>query len=292
MKKIQRTLLCSRVRAGKVGLAVSSLMLCFPVLAQTDAKEAPAPAGATENSPKSADGTAGATVETRIELPADIEADFSRFEEWIGKYTVGTPDAKTALLPAGIELAKARRTTLQKLIVSNPQAALQRAVSWKTRQLLPSSIVELLEERISGRGEFMVLIVDQVDPQTGRMRGKLLRLVTLGLKTYHAYVYGRRAGVTTKRSLPLHGIAIELNLAIHESPLRILEDGETPDPAFPVANPDKRCPITGEDASQGVIADVGGKIYYFARDADLQSWVKRIEEQENVIGPDVVAGGK
>jgi hypothetical protein len=285
MKKfVQHRLLCAGTQVGISSMFLGVLMVSFPVLAQNDAAKPQIPRAATE-----AAGPVRESVEARVELPAEVEAHFTRFNEWAEKYRAATTEAKTALLPLGIELASARLATMKTLIPTNPQAALQRAVSWKVRQVLPPSIIELLEKRVSGRGEFMVLIIDQIDPQTGQMRGKIQRLVTLGIKTYHAHVYGRRAGVTSKRSLPLHGIAIELDLAVHESPIRLLEEGEVPDEALPVANPDKRCPITGKDATQGVIADVGGTIYYFAREADLQSWTRRIEEQENIIGPNVVA---
>ncbi len=195
------------------------------------------------------------------------------------------PALKLALEQEGVALATERRQALKQLIIANPQRALDFAMARSVRGLLPQAVTGQLEELISARGEFLVLAVSQIDPVTGALKSRLRRDVIIAGKAYHAYVYGRRLGVTTKRKMALHGIAVDNYLAVQESPVRLLEPGERPVPAAPVGNPDKRCPICGQDAAQGVLADVGGTILYFDTGAHLKAFTNKMREQENIVDP-------
>src|SRR5438046_3191053 len=78
--------------------------------------------------------------------PAIGEAEFSAFQEWLGRYAAApTGESKTALEPEGIKLAERRRAALAGLIRSDPERALGLAVSATVRLSLPASVSALLE---------------------------------------------------------------------------------------------------------------------------------------------------
>ncbi|MDQ3812472.1 MAG: hypothetical protein M3347_00820, partial [Armatimonadota bacterium] len=214
-----------------------------------------------------------------------VDPIFAEFTAWTQRYLEADAAARAALEADGAALAQRRREALAKLIESDPKQALQLTVPLQVRGQLPASVSQQLEERVSGRGEFMVLIFDFIDPNTGERSSKIQRSATIKGKAYNAHVYGRRRGLSSKVSIPLHGIAIERALAVHESPVRMLEPGEVPDPAAPVGNPDKRCPICNAAEATNIIVDVGGTIYYFDQAEHLQKFVAAIVAKEAVVDP-------
>ena len=143
------------------------------------------------------------------------------------------------MLDEGGDLAKAHRTAIKALIVSDPKRAIEVAVPMVTRQKLPAELVVMLEERISGIGALEVLAISpDSDPSEPIVR----RFARLGDREWRAYVYGRRAGEMSKESTMLNGIAIDRIMAVDESPIRSMELGEVPDPAKEVI---EKCPVSG-----------------------------------------------
>ena len=64
---------------------------------------------------------------------------------------------KNAMLPEGIALARERRAAFKELIRGQPKLALAETVPALVRNELPESILELLENRVTGKGDFMAL---------------------------------------------------------------------------------------------------------------------------------------
>lgn len=232
-------------------------------------------------------GQQSLTSKTEELPPSDLKA-FADFTNWIQQYRqAASPEAKTALEAQGVALAQARRAALALLMDTNPQRALELALPFALRSGLPTAVAQNLEEPISGRGDLMVLSIDRIDPKTGAMTGQIQRTVKIGGKSYRARVYGRRLRLTSKMNIPLHGIVIDRTMAVHESPVRVLEMGEVPDPKMPLADAAKHCPVCGADAANGIAADIGGVIYYFDTEDDLAKYRTALESRENIIGPDV-----
>lgn len=149
---------------------------------------------------------------------------FSEFSNWTGRYLAAAPDKRMRLLDGGLGLARDRREALAHLIQTNPRAALAAAVPMTVRQNLPAEIVDLLEERVSGRGELALLAVT---PEQGqKVDEPVFRTALIAHKEYRAYVYGQRESQTTLAATSLVGIAIDGSLAVSESRLRVLEPGE------------------------------------------------------------------
>jgi hypothetical protein len=283
-------------RNDAANIRASRAMFCFlaacvifaqPIFAQQDAPKGTTPANAAT--------TAQQREMTPEEKAEKILADFTA---WSQKYVAASasgasavPGARTtaqdraALEPAGVALAAQRRQVLAWLIEADPARALDQAVPLQVRRELPLAVTQYLEERVSGCGSFMVLSIDRRDPQTGALTGRIERSVRIGGKTYRAGVYGRRLGMTSKQSIPLHGIAIGRVMAVHESPVRELEAGESPDPKAPSGLATKQCPLCGADASAGIAADIGGALYYFDTQAHLKEYTDKVKEQEAIVGP-------
>lgn len=175
---------------------------------------------------------------------------FIAFREWTARYLAAPPEERAALLPAGVTAARERRAALAALIRRDPRAALAAAVPVTVRQELPAEIVDLLEERVNGRGE---LALNAVTPLAGKSAAEpVFRSALVNGREYRAYVYGRRASQTTVTSASLVGIAIDGSLAVSESPLRFLEAGEST-ASLPVV---EVCAISGKSAPLAAAAPV------------------------------------
>lgn len=163
----------------------------------------------------------------------------ARFRSWTDRYLAAAPLERAALLDEGLDLAHQRRAELAPLIRTDPRRALALAVPMVVRQKLPAEIVELLEARVSGRGE---LALQAVTPEPGRQVAEpMFRATIIAGQEYRAYVYGRREAYGTVGSTSMVGIAIDRDFAISEAPLRVLEAGELAG-ARPI---DQVCSVSG-----------------------------------------------
>jgi hypothetical protein len=103
----------------------------------------------------------------------------------------------------------------------------------------------------------------------------LERSVKLGEREYSCFVYGRRANQTTKLGIPLHGVAIDRNLALADSSIREFEPGEVPDSGRKVVD------LTSKtQGSQSVLGQVGETIYRFVTHEQLVRMEKKLEAQK------------
>lgn len=193
---------------------------------------------------------------------------FSEFETWCGQYLQGKTADVSEQLRRGQYLAIKRRELLRELIVIAPKAALEHAVTSYTYRRLPASITANLEGVVSGSGDFLVYVIDQ-DHYT---RSLIKREVVLGGSRYTAFVYGRRETMTTKFSIPLHGIVVDGSMAVAEEPVRRLAPQELAAQVRPLS--------IGE-----VRVEVGGEIVSFSNEAELNNFVCRQVEWEAKIGP-------
>jgi hypothetical protein len=118
-------------------------------------------------------------------------------------------------------------------------------------------------------------------------------LVTVGDLQYRAHVYGRRLHQISKRGASMHGIALDGEMALHESPLRVLEPGEGS------AATEDACPVTGldaavtthETAASGIpfAAEAFGRIWEFCGTGTemLEQFEQLLIQRENAAQPNV-----
>ncbi|CAN5777511.1 hypothetical protein BH11VER1_BH11VER1_22360 [soil metagenome] len=190
--------------------------------------------------PKSREITSSRSIIGRTwESPEPSE--LTSFAEWTKRYTIAANHDE--LMAEGMRLASHRRVVMANLIRTDPMRALAAAVPMMVRKQLPPEVVALLEERVSGTGE---LALHAATPAPGRTVDEpLFRSALIGDKEYQAYTYGRRNVQASLTETAITGVAIDGALAVSESPLRLLEKGETPD-GRPV---DEVCVVSGKTSS-------------------------------------------
>ena len=203
---------------------------------------------------------------------------FAEFRDWAVRYLAASPAARPALLAEGVKLAEARRAELAQLIRTDPELALALAVPMVVRQQLPADIVAQLEERVSGRGNLSLMATTAEAEQPAAQ--PMFHAAVIGDKQYTAYVYGRRENQATLIApTSVIGVALDRQLAVSESPLRVLEPGELAAGRPISAICDVSGDTTGADASTplnvkvATAAEYNGVIHVFCH-------IEHVTEQE------------
>ncbi|GEM_PF-1017535 len=212
------------------------------------------------------------TVPARVELPASAapvgksEAsspqpfpELRDFSVWAGKFSAGSNNLSTA---EGEDLARKRRAVMVRLIQTDPEKALAWTVPARWRTELPASVTQYFEQRVDGRGPLNVAVATDFEKQTS----KVLRDTTIGGQHYNVFVYGRRLDQVSQASIPIHGITLDGQLAVHVDPVRILEPVEVAaaEKAGAIVR-ERICGVSGKPSNyrnQEVTADLGGEIIF------------------------------
>ncbi|MBL9113697.1 MAG: PKD domain-containing protein [Verrucomicrobiaceae bacterium] len=212
------------------------------------------------------------------------------FGSWLVSYRQSnTPEAIERLLAAAEKIADEHREEIQRLILTNPEAAIARAVPMTTRQQLPQRILSRIERRVSGVGRLDVLAVS---PDSDPSEPVVRRFATVDGEEFKVHVYGNRGSEMSREETRMHGVAVGRDLAVSESRLRILEIGEIPDRSKEWINV---CPISGEKtevpksdeaiAEETPAVDDGKQIIYLCDGGHI-----RVLEEELVAGEGMTGG--
>lgn len=159
--------------------------------------------------------------QTGRDVPAN--SSFQRFDQWANRYFAAPETEKNKLIEQGVAIAGERREELRKLIERDPKRALTLAIPEKVRRTLPGEVGALLEERITAHGDLDILAAL---PEPGKQVVPVIRRAYIGGREFDAFVYGQRTAGVARKDIPLHGIAVDDLLAIHEDPVRVLEPDE------------------------------------------------------------------
>lgn len=165
-------------------------------------------------------------IQDVTEWPAQRGQTFDAFREWSARYQAATPTGRAALEAEGLALARARRAAMARWIERDPEFALAQAVGPDARRELPAAVRAELEAQVDGRGHFFLMVRCGSNVRADQ---QFVRQAQIGEETYSAFVYGRRHHLTTKYDVPLHGVALDGKLALHESPVRQLDPLEARD---------------------------------------------------------------
>ncbi len=210
----------------------------------------------------SGDATAGPTTPPTGADPRAAGTPHDQLAAWVERFFNEGWNAAdpSALLAEGEALAKARREYLAREIEENPRAALEHAVPFRWRQVLPADITRHFEEVVSGVARYEVFMASPVPgADYTRFGCTTYRYATVNGRTYRAYVYGTRLSQMTHERLPLHGIAVDGALAVHEEPARLLDADETAAVrAAGGAASAGACAVCGRTADGGLLLDVAG----------------------------------
>lgn len=194
------------------------------------------------------------------------------FSKWAIEYTNASPAQRFEILPRGISLARDRRTTFGNLIRSHPKLALAQTVPALVRNELPQPILDLIEQRVTGKGDLIVL--GRAQP---RNVPPISRRAFINSREYQAFVYSDRASQTTRHNVSLHGVAIDHDLALSDSPLRVFEPGE-PVPADKPLAADS-CPVSQQPTAptpsgprpNAVAAESGSHVYWMCHSKHVRA---------------------
>ena len=159
------------------------------------------------------------------------------FANWTRDYLEASPEARPAMRDRGIELAKARREVMAGLIQNDPREAIANTPPVAVRQPLPAAVEELLEDRISDRGD-LFRVMGIANPGDSRVIPTVDQARIAG-QTYQAHRYGDRTLTPHLKDVSVHGITLDGHLAILDSPVRKMEAGETP------TETTEECVVTG-----------------------------------------------
>ncbi len=201
-----------------------------------------------------------------------VEPAFARFHGWVDQFQAVDAATREGLIPEGVVLATTRRAALKELMESHPERALELMVPLAIRRELPEAITDLLEERVSARGDFEILAAvptPDASPNTDRGFRPLQRRVVIGDRLLEASVFGLRLGEPTQFGVALHGVALDGKIALAESPFRALEAVEQMERRADLAArgaPDPVCSISGAPTSSKgteVAVDLGEAVGWF-----------------------------
>src|SRR5581483_10623897 len=202
------------------------------------------------------------------------------FRDWTVKYSnIDRSTSRGSLMSEGIHLARSRRVVLENLIRSDPARAISLAIPASVRKTLPPQVVNELETLVSGIGNFSVLAYF---PSRGAPAlPPYQRIVRLNGAEYRTYVYGRRMGQTSKLGIPLHGIAINGELALHEDVLRRVEADEVAGSII-----DLTSHVSAGSRREELLAQVGNIFYRLGSADHLQNIEESLEAAEAETGPE------
>ncbi|HEY8560789.1 MAG TPA: FG-GAP-like repeat-containing protein [Pyrinomonadaceae bacterium] len=222
---------------------------------------------------RAGDAAAQPEPATDVEKAAESEI-FGRFDDWVAQYLSGDFPGDREFLQAGVALAERRREIFRQLIRTNPRAAVEKAIKAETQSLLPAEINRLLEKSVAGRGAFDVLVVDELDP-AGAERHRIEREVVIDGARFEAFVFGRRAAMTTKIDIPLRGVYLDGLIAVDETAVRRLAPAEIP----------ARRADGSKIAGETVVAEVGAELAYFKDESEFEGFVRELEAREAERAP-------
>ncbi len=190
--------------------------------------------------------TALAAPEALWSVPAR-EPQFAAFQRWTARYLNADATTKPALESEGVQLATARREALHEVISNDPERAIALAVPYGVARELPEAVRSLMETRVNGRGSIDVF--GAMARQGSALQGRpVFRKATIGDQTFDAFVYGQRLAHRTRSDVRINGVALDNQLAVSESPLRVLDTTETAE-RLPAAS-DSVCSVSGNPAAE------------------------------------------
>lgn len=229
----------------------------------------------------------------------DLFVEHTAFRVWTERHGAAGPAERAALTGEGVRLARERSAVLAEWIRLDPETALAAAVPMAVRAELPEAVVAMLEERVNGRGE---LSLNVVGPVAGRElpAEREFRSALIDGREYRAHVYGRLAGQATLSDTPISGIAVGRWLAVADSPVRLLEPGESPPAGAATVDACAACAALAgaRDPGPGRVAYQAGGRYgvaadqsHFEEDATkLEAQANDLTEADNQPGSVGVAG--
>ncbi len=162
------------------------------------------------------------------------------FREWFADYQSNPAPNK---LEPGKEYAKQHTREIARLIKADPQFAIANAVPMVVRQKLPREILALLEDRVRVRGNYEVYGNVPLEGQEATTEPYTRTVTTQDGRRWNAHIFGKRLWQRSTMNASLNGVAVGREMAVSDSPIRVMEVGEIPaDDGREIV---ESCPISG-----------------------------------------------
>lgn len=160
--------------------------------------------------------------------PVPVAVSVQGFRDWSGVYLNVQGAERAALLERGKALAQEHTREIARLIRLDPQQAIAQAVPMAVRQKLPAEIQTLLEQRVRLRGDLEVYANMPAQGQEAKIEPYTRTVTGKNGERWNAHVYGDRQWQRSLTNLSLNGVAVGRDMAVSDSPVRVLEVGEVP----------------------------------------------------------------
>ncbi|MGC8828799.1 MAG: Ig-like domain-containing protein [Verrucomicrobiia bacterium] len=214
------------------------------------------------------------------------EIEFKRFNDWVEEYAKADARSKAELEQKGVVLAQERLRALGRMIVNNPQRALELALQQGIKQSLPDSVRAFTEQQVNARAKYEVVCVFPLDNDEHN-RLSLIRSARVGEETYRIFTYGKGLEYVTKQSLSINGIAVPIEyapklddkiglnptkfMAMSPAPARLLDKAEA----------------TARGVSTPVAVELGGEVFTFSTMTEAALWASDTMQSESPETPDL-----
>jgi hypothetical protein len=111
----------------------------------------------------------------------------------------------------------------------------------------------------------------------------VLRQALIGQERFRAHVFGQRKDQRTTTGISLHGVALDGQLALSESPVRLLEAGEPLPAGMKLAEP--VCSVSGltagaPETAGAVLAASGDQVHWLCRGGHLEALEHTVKQAE------------
>jgi hypothetical protein len=232
---------------------------------------APAPAAAASSAAVPAPAPTATVLAPGGGAPADA---FGQFSQWLAEYARANETGRAALMEVGVEVARARRAEMLRLIQTDPERALREAVPYAARKGLPAEILRELEQPVTASGQLTTTF--RCDPEHKHEGGHPPpeRTFRTADALYTAHVYGWRQELIARVDLVLNGVALDDHFAVNADPARVVDAAEAADlEATGRAKLAAACRSCGQPVARAdaVLLDLGGGEFHTACANDVKT---------------------
>ncbi len=234
-------------------------------------------------------GPPNSEFEPRGILPVPGFAENVSFVDWTERWEQASESDRRGLRAEGARLAAARRAVLFDLMEKDPRKVIEAAILPEDSAGLPDEIKQHLETRVSGTGDSILLAAVPGDlSQACSDFRPSRRVVQLDGHRYEAFTYGRRTYESTRRNVPLHGVAIGDRLALSESPGRKVAPGEVvPEEARKFIDPSH---IQAPTPEEETVVEVAANYLRFCCSAHQNAYMDDLANGSNTPAVKSLAG--
>ncbi|HEX7861437.1 MAG TPA: LamG-like jellyroll fold domain-containing protein [Verrucomicrobiae bacterium] len=235
------------------------------------------------DAPEPGDSSGSGVTEPSANAASIPAAPASDFRDWLAQWKAngGNP----ADLAHGKKLASVRKERILQLFRENPAQAFADSISWSEWKALPEELKDSVEQPFSAVVNFSLL--PNCPPPAGESHSARIHphRVQLNGEWHEAYVFGRKATMTSKEGLPARGILLDGQIVLADQAVEVLslEDAAAVAGLFPWKGAAGSA-ASGADANAR-LALVGGELLQVASGNEHTSLEQLFAKAEKSLNP-------